>query len=64
MTDTELEIKLKAKLKMEMIAERLRQLEPETVGGIALRLLCDCVPKIEEALNIIDEAEAIEKDKN
>ena len=61
MTQTEIEIKDKAKLKMEMIAERLRQLQPETLGGIALRLLCDCVPTIEEALKLVDEAEAIEK---
>lgn len=61
MTQTEIEIKQKAKQKMITIAERLKQLQPETIGGIALRLLCDCFPKTEEALKIIDEAEAIEK---
>lgn len=63
MTPTEIEIREKQKLKMEMIAEKLRQLEPETVGGIALRLLCDCFPKTETAIELIDEAEAIEKGK-
>lgn len=62
MAQTEIEIKEKAKQKMEMLAEKLNQLKPETVGGIALRLLCDCVPKTDEAIKIIDEAEAIEKD--
>lgn len=61
MTQTEIDIKENAKLKMETIAEGLRTLQPETVGGIALRLLCDCVPTIEEALKIINEAEVIEK---
>lgn len=61
MTQTEIDIKEKAKQKMLTIAERLKQLKPETVGGIALRLLCDCFPKEEEAFKIIDEAEAIEK---
>lgn len=63
MTQTEIEIKQKAKQKMLTIAERLKQLQPETVGGIALRLLCDCVPTKEEAFKLIDEAEAIEKGK-
>lgn len=61
MTATEQEIKNKAEQKMLAIAERLKQLQPELVGGIALRLLCDCFPKTEEAFKIIDEAEAIEK---
>lgn len=61
MTQTEIEIKQKAKQKMELLAERLNQLKSETVGGIALRLLCDCIPKTEDALKIIDEAESLEK---
>lgn len=64
MTQTEIEIKGKAKQKMITIAQRLKQLNPETVGGIALRLLCDCVPKLEEVFQIIDEAEKIEKELN
>lgn len=61
MTQTEIEIKQKAKQKMELLAERLNQLKSETVGGIALRLLFDCIPKTEDALKIIDEAESLEK---
>lgn len=61
MTQTELDIKEKAKLKMETIAEKLKQLKPETVGGIALRLLCDCVPTIEAVNKILDDAQSIEK---
>jgi hypothetical protein len=64
MTQTETEIKEKAKKKMETIAEKLNRLKPETVGGIALRLLCDCVPKTEEAFKLINEAESIEKSED
>lgn len=57
---TQNDIKEKTKEKMNYIASRLNDLEPEIIGGLCIRLLIDNVQSFEQIKTILDEVKQIQ----